>query len=230
MTLYLTLLLAFVGTRILLAASPIREGLVARLGERGFQGLYSVVALALLFGAIHVRGAVEPEPLWVAPVGIWHLAPLLMLVAAILLVGSLTPANKALPGVPQTGAPPSGVLRITRHPMMWAFAIWACVHALVSGELRVVLLACAIGFLALAGAAHQDVKKRRLLGDGWAIYEAQTSYWPLGAQLSGRQPWRALWPGLVPVLGGILLFLLMTFLHPMLLNAPVVPPWGFLGR
>lgn len=228
MTLYLLLLLGFVGTHILLAASPLREGLVARLGDRGFMGAYSVLALGLLFGAIHVRGGVEPRFLWVAPLGAWHLAGLLMLLAAILLVGSFTPANKAFPGVPQTDRPASGVLRITRHPMMWAFAIWAAVHATLSGELTVMLLAAAIGFLALAGAAHQDVKKRRLLGEGWARYERQTSYWPLGAQLSGKQPWSALWPGLVPVLGGLALWLTATYFHPALLGAPIVPPWSFM--
>jgi uncharacterized membrane protein len=227
MTWFLLLLTGFVVSHIAMATPMVRDGVVARLGERGFQGVYALVSLALLFGAVSAYRGLEPHILWVAPVGLWHLATLVMLVASILFVGSLTPANRALAGVPAGDRPVSGVLAITRHPMMWAFALWALVHATLSGSLPTVLLCVGVGALALLGAAHQDRKKRRLMGESWARYERETSYWPLGAQLSGKQPWGALWPGPVPVLGGVALWLLLTWLHPSLMGAPVVPPWGF---
>lgn len=225
-TLFLLLLAAFVLSHIALTAHPLRGKLVKRLGEKGFQGAYSLLSILLLGGSIYAYRALDPYPVWAAPGWAWILCSALMLGACVLFVGSLTPANKALAGVPANDRPPSGVLRLTRHPMMWAFAIWAFVHAWLSGSLPTILLALGIGVLALLGAAHQDRKKLRLLGDGWARYEGSTSYWPLGAQLSGRQPWAALWPGLVPVAGGGLLWALLTFVHPMLMRAPVVPPWG----
>ncbi len=40
---------AFVGTHLLMS-HPLRAGLVARLGERGFAGVYSLVAFATLVG------------------------------------------------------------------------------------------------------------------------------------------------------------------------------------
>ena len=43
-------------------------------------------------------------------------------------------------------------------------------------------------------AAAQDAKKRRN-DPFWPAYEGVTSYWPFGAQLSGRLPWRSAWPG-----------------------------------
>jgi len=227
MTLFVLLIVGFVVTHIGMATPPIRDGLVAKIGEKGFQGLYAVISLALLIGAIQVYKGLEPQILWVAPTGAWHAATLVMLLASILFAGSITPANKALAGVPATDRPASGVMRITRHPMMWAFGLWAVVHATLSGSLPTVILAASIGSLALLGAAHQDLKKTRLMGETWARYQRETSYWPLGAQLSGRQPWSALWPGLVPVVGGIVLWLLLTFVHPVLMKAPVVPPWGF---
>lgn len=227
MTLFVVLLAAFVLTHIGMATPPVRDGLVARVGEKGFQAIYGIVSLALLVGAVTVYRGLEPRILWVAPTGVWHVATLVMLIAAILFVGSVTPANKALAGVPASDRPASGVLRITRHPMMWAFGLWAIVHATLSGSLPTVILAAGIGALALLGAAHQDSKKRRLMGPVWERYERETSYWPLGAQLSGRQPWSALWPGVVPVVGGVLLWALLTFVHPVLMKAPVVPPWGF---
>jgi uncharacterized membrane protein len=226
MTLFVALLAAFVVSHILLANPPVRDALVGRLGENGFRIGYAVVSLALLIGAIQAYRAVPPGPLlWVAPAGAWHLATFVMLIASILFVGSLTPANRALAGVPRSERPASGVLAITRHPMMWAFGLWAGVHILLSGMLDTVLLAGGIGVLALVGAAAQDRKKRQQLGDNWARWEAQTSYWPLGAQVSGRQPWRSLWVGVVPLAGGIILWLLLTWLHPSLMRAPAVPPW-----
>lgn len=225
--LFLLLLLAFVLSHIGMTTPPVRDKLVARLGERGFQGVYSLVSLLLLGGAIHVYGRLGVYPVWAAPGWAWILCSALMLGASILFVGSLTPANRALAGVPATNRPASGVLRLTRHPMMWAFAIWAVVHAWLSGNLPTILLALAIGALALLGAAHQDAKKARLLGESWQRYQDSTSYWPLGAQFAGKQPWSALWPGLVPVAGGVLIWALVTFVHPMLMGAPVVPSWGF---
>lgn len=235
MALFIILLAAFVLTHIGMATAGVRDGLVARLGEKGFQAVYALVSLALLGGAMLVYRDLEPLILWVAPTGAWHLATLVMLLASILFVGSVTPANlalvgvapNALAGVPASDRLASGVLRITRHPMMWAFGLWAIVHALLSGSLPTVTLAAGIGTLALLGAAHQDGKKRRLMGATWERYERETSYWPLGAQLSGKQPWGSLWPGLVPVIGGALLWAVLTFVHPVLMKAPVVPPWGF---
>jgi uncharacterized membrane protein len=226
-TAFVLLLAAFVVSHIALATPPLRDGLVARLGENGFRIGYSLLSLALLVLAVRAYTPLAPQSLWVAPTGLWHLATLVMLVASILFAGSLTPANKALAGVPVDDRPPSGVLAITRHPMMWAFGLWAAVHAMLSGSLPTVILAVGIGALALVGAAFQDGKKRQQLGSKWAGYEARTSYWPFGAQLAGRQPWRTAWPGLLPVLAGTGLWLLLTWLHPALMKAPVVPPWGF---
>jgi uncharacterized membrane protein len=226
MTMFVWLLAAFVASHILLAARPVRAKLVAALGEKGFQGLYSLISLALFGGAIWIYRGLAPEIIWVAPQWAWLPSSVLMLAASILFAGSLTPANKALAGVPQSAAPPSGVMRITRHPMMWSFAIWAFVHATLSGSLPTVILAIGIGVLALAGAAHQDGRKRRQMGETWVRYEAQTSFFPLGAQVAGWQPWSAIWPGPVPVILGVALWAVLTFLHPMLMGAPVVPPWG----
>ena len=77
--------------------------LVARLGERGFVGLYSLVAVATLGWMIVAWPATStPTPLWVAPLWWWPVASALMLVASILLVGSLV----GNPAFPSPGARP----------------------------------------------------------------------------------------------------------------------------
>ena len=120
---------AFVGSHFLLS-HPLRGPFVARLGERRFQLLYSVVAL-VTFGVMiwvyHRLG--DQTPLWSVGEGGWIIAEILMWLASIFLAGSFV-GNPALPGARRVKAP-SGMLAITRHPMMWSFAIWAVVHLAV---------------------------------------------------------------------------------------------------
>lgn len=130
-------LIAFVGSHELLS-HVLRKPLVAKLGEGGFAALYSVVAALTLFWAVGAWQRAEPSQLWVAPMWVWSLASIVMLIASILFVGSVTAPNPALPGRgAAANAAPRGVLRITRHPMMWAFGLWAAVHATQIGRAHV---------------------------------------------------------------------------------------------
>lgn len=178
---------AFVGTHFALS-HPLRAPLVGVLGEKGFAGVYSLVALATFgwmvwaFSAMPRRGT----PLWNGSgEAIWTLASLLSIIALALFLGSLR-GNPALPrpraGQDLAAKEPAGVFRVTRHPMMWGFAIWAVSHILVAPTKRTLVLAGAIAFLALVGAHLQDRKKEALMGEGWKTWEARTSYRPqLGA-------------------------------------------------
>src|SRR3546814_16394122 len=80
---------------------------------------------------------------------------------------------------------PAGMIRITRHPMMWAFAIWAGTHIWVSGRPETLILAGGIGVLALVGARFQDRKKARLPGEKGQSAVAGTHHWPCCAQPAG---------------------------------------------
>ena len=210
MTMLMLALAAFVGSHLLLSHA-LRPAVVRAVGDRGFAGVYSLVAFATLGWAVWAfRVAPSGLYLWTAPGWAWWLAAVAMLFASILLVGSMTAPNPALMGAGGTrGRTPQGVQRITRHPMMWAFAIWAAVHALVSGDTRTVLLCAAIGGLALIGAGFQDRKKRAQMGAEWDAHEAATSFVPFGRPSAG-----ALNPGAVALIGGIAVFALATWAHP----------------
>ena len=215
---------AFVAGHELLS-HPLRAPLVARLGRGGFAAVYSLIAAATLYWTVSAWKRAPVHQLWIAPEWLWGIGSVLMLAASILLVGSVTSPNPALMGGDAAVASaPRGVLRITRHPMMWAFALWALVHAALAGSAATLLLAGGIGFLALFGAHMQDGKKRDQLGAGWAAHEAATSYLPFGTQLSGRASWRTVNPGAVALLGGVALWLVASWAHPHL-GAPVVGVW-----
>jgi hypothetical protein len=64
----------------------------------------------------------------------------------------------------------------------------------------------AILLLALAGAAGQDAKKRKWMGEDWHDWTAETGFIPFT-----RGPAN---PGMVALLGGTLLFFAATWAHP----------------
>jgi uncharacterized membrane protein len=210
---------AFVGTHLAMS-HPLRAPLVARLGEKGFQGVYSLVSFATFGWMAWALGAVGPEPfLWTAPEAAWIAASAIMLVASVLLAGSFL-GNPALPGMPRDKVRLLGVFAITRHPMMWSFALWALAHALVWPQPSVLILCAGIAFLALVGAAGQDAKKSKLDPEFWPGWRAQTAFVPF----TGPAPARAWWSGWGVLAGGVALWLLATWLHP-IAGAPAVGVW-----
>lgn len=210
---------AFVGSHFLMS-HPLRAGMVARLGTAAFQGVYSLVSIVTFGWMVWALRRVGPEAfLWTAPGWLWWLASALMLISSILLAGSFV-RNPALPGAPAATGEPRGVLAITRHPMMWAFAIWALVHAAVWPQPSVLILCAGIALLALGGAAGQDAKKARLQPDFWPGWQARTAFVPF----TGPAPPRAWWPGWDVLLSGFALWLLATWLHPPF-GAPAVGLW-----
>ena len=176
----------FVGTHFLMS-HPLRAPLVKALGEAPFTGLYTLVALATLGWMIwaYPEARAESYPLWEA--GRWGfvIATILMWLGSVLFMGSL----RRNPAFPRPGRPiakidePQGVYSITRHPMMWGFALWAATHAIVNPTQAGLILCAAIALLALVGAALQDAKKARLLGPVWREWTAKTSFIPYGRGL-----------------------------------------------
>ena len=221
----------FVGTHFLLS-HPLRAPLVRAMGgaaqgsggpqdrrkggggERGFLLLYSLVAAVTLGWLVFAYRAAPMEPLlWPVGDGLWAVATIVMLMASVLLVGSLI-GNPALPTGGAPGQPPSearGVYAVTRHPMMWAFALWAAAHAAVYPTRANFVLVAAIAVLALVGAAMQDRKKEALQPGMWPAWERKTSYLPFAAIAAGRAKFGSFRPH--DWAGGTILWLAATWAH-----------------
>lgn len=214
----------FVGTHFALS-HPLRQSLIKVTGNMGFQAIYSLVALASFAWMVVAfrRVPLETPPLWdgTKPVT-WALASALMLVASVLLVGSFA-GNPAMPD-PRAHElakqKPNGVFQVSRHPMMWSFALWSAAHVLVSPVPHVIVLCAAIAFLALAGAALQDGKKRDQLGSAWITWEDHTTYWLRLGRLHrvGAMAWSA----------GLALWLAACWAHVWWAGIPA-GPWRWRG-
>ena len=202
--------IAFVGTHFAMS-HPLRASMVRLLGDGGFMIAYSLVSAATMAWMYFAFVATPAgAPLWGGyGDGVWIAASIITLLALVLFAGSLI-GNPALPAPGAEKAAlqaPSGVFKVTRHPMMWGFGLWAFAHLIAAPTSRTVVVALAIGVLALIGARLQDRKKELLMGDAWRQWEANTSYWPrLGRIFS---------VGIVPWIGGIAIWLGATWWHTM---------------
>lgn len=198
-------------------AGPMRHGLVSRLGEKGYLAVYSLVAFAMLGAMGHFYGAARAAgaaPLWGVNEWTWVPASMAMWIACILFLGSLR-GNPALPnpgGIPAYPDRARGVYAITRHPMMWAFAIWGFVHAVVNPTLPSFMLAAGIVIVALAGAAAQDERKALTVGEPFREWKARTAFVPFTRGFD--------FPDRFSFYGGTLLFLGATLAHKWLANMP----------
>nr|WP_276591799.1 NnrU family protein [Sphingomicrobium nitratireducens] len=187
-----------------------RHSLVRMLGEKGHLLVYSLVAFATLGAAGHFYGEVQGDavPLWTPGIGIWLPASILMWIGSILFVGSLR-RNPAFPqpgvAAPRMPDKAKGVYAITRHPMMWAFAIWAGVHVAVNPTLPSFMMSAAIGIVALAGAAAQDERKALTIGPEFRDWMARTAFVPFAKGVD--------YPDRFATYGGTILFLGVTFAH-----------------
>ena len=216
---------AFVGTHLALS-HPLRTRLVQNLGEAGFTGLYSIVALLTLGWLVLSYASIDVSvPFWIAPRPWWIAASGVMLLACVLLVGAFV-KNPAFPHPQpkkQAARPATGVFAITRHPMNWAVILWALVHLSLWWSPRNMIVAAGMLVLALAGSIGQDRKKRAVIGRAWQEWEARTSFVPFAALFAGRVPWRNAAPGGIALGGGAALWLLAIWLHQ-----PGVSPLAFI--
>ncbi len=216
----------FVGSHMALSDRRVRGPLVSRVGERPFQGLYSLLALVLL---MWIAGAYNDAPVvdvWIPGSGFRHLSLAIMPFACILLVAGVTTPNPTAAGadtrrLAESG--PVGILKVTRHPVMWSFALWGVAHLLANGEAADMLLFGGMTLLALAGALAIDGKKRAAFGAAWKAYETATSFLPFAAILRGRARVSLGEIGWWRLLAGLALYAVLLFAHEWIFAVSPLP-------
>ncbi len=203
----------FVGSHALTARPGLKAPLVALLGRAGFGLAYSVLSLALLTWVIVAAGRAPFVPLWApAPWQAW-LALALMLAACQLVAHAVVGVNpfsfgsRAAPFDPER----PGIAGVTRHPVLWALALWALAHLLANGDLAHLLLFAPMALFALAGMPAIDRRKQRQMAD-WPRLARNTSLVPFAALARQRRPLAA--PAMGPTLAGLAAWVALILLHP----------------
>ena len=212
--------LAFLATHFV-PSTPLRGALVHRLGERAYLGIYVIVSFATIGWMMWAVSRAPYVPLWTGEeFKAW--AALLMPIAFVLLACGVTTRNPT--AVRQEDAlrstdDPGGILRITRHPVMWAIAIWGLVHLAVRGDAASVIFFGTFTLLAVLGTVLIDARKRRTLGVEWTRFADVTSNVPFAAILRGRNRLRIAEIGGWRLGLGIALYAVLLLAHPWLFGA-----------
>src|ERR1700756_4144893 len=218
---------AFCGSHILLSSTRLRGSLRDQLGERGFLAGYSLTSLVIFAWVVAAYSAAPTIVLW--PRQRWSaLVPVsVMPFAAILLVAGYSTRNPTAVGMERSARaddPAPGLLRVTRHPVLWAIGLWASSHVIANGDLSSLVFFGLLAALALGGTVLIDRKKQLALGSNWSRLAEVTSNVPFAALVAGRTGlrWRDI--GLLRIAAGLLLYAVLYLAHPIITGLPVMVP------
>ncbi|WP_201861255.1 NnrU family protein [Microvirga soli] len=193
-------LAVFVAAHVIPASPGLRARLIDAMGRSTYLIAYSILSLVLLGWLIVAAQRADTVWLWDPAPWQWHVPFIAMPVAAFLFVAGLMAANPLSISL-RSGAEPGPVTAVTRHPVLWAFLIWAVAHIPPNGTVVALLLFSAMVLFSLLGFVLLDVKARKRLGpERWRELAAGTSILPFAAVLSGRARWHALRSLILPAL------------------------------
>jgi len=216
---------AFVAAHFLISSTGLRPRLVGRIGERAYAGLFSAQALALIvWMAFAFQSAPRDHFLWDIP-GSAPLALVLMPLVLVLAIGGFSAPNPSAVMMDAPGAAfqPKGILTVTRHPVMWAFGLWALLHLFTNGDLAGLIFFGAFAALALLGTRAIDAKKRRTWpAESWQAFSATTSNLPFLAVAQSRTTFD--WKGIgwkPPVIAVALYLAILFWFHPQVIGVPL---------
>jgi uncharacterized membrane protein len=222
--------LVFLGIHII-PATRLRRDAIALLGEGPYLGLFSLLSLISIWWWVSTfRSAPFDAPLWHYPQWWPWLKAILMLVAFILLVCGLSSPNPTLPRGGKLLERPDvghGILAVTRHPLMWSFAIWAIAHFISQPDWRGFWFFGLFAITALGGAVLQERRKAETYGASWERFTANTSFIPFTAILQGRARLNLAEIGWWRIGVGVVLWALVLYLHGPLLGVAPLP--GLVG-
>ncbi len=223
MSLLVIAALVWLGIHVGIAGTRLRDGLVGGIGEGVFRVLFSLISIGAIVLLVWAWRAAPTTPLWYAPGWLRFVLAAVMLVAFVLFVAAVGRRSPTMVGMPGAAAqPPRGIQRVTRHPMLWSFALWAGVHVIGNGDTAAIVFFGTFLVTALAGMPSIDAKLTRRDPALWQALSAATSTVPFAAIAQGRNRFVVREIGWPVVLIAVVAWALMLHFHPLLFGvAPV---------
>ena len=196
----------------------LRRWAIQRLGHsRRFTLGYSVLSLFLLAWIIVTVREAPVLVVWTQMPWMRWVPPLIMLPVCLLAVMGLLAPNPFSIGPGPDGYDPDhpGILRLTRHPVLWALSLWAAAHTIANGTVAALILFVPMLLLSLIGPVLLDRRRQRQWGA--AEWRHQTAL----TQRIHPALWREI--GWRPWLGGLLLYGGLIALHPWIIGRWPLP-------
>ncbi|ASY60783.1 NnrU family protein [Sinorhizobium sp. CCBAU 05631] len=184
---FLLALLAFLVLHSIPAIPAVRERLISLLGRAAYFSLYSLVSILVLGWVFYAALNADYIPLWEPAAWQAWVTLLAAPVGVFLVLAGLFSVNPLSVSIRQ-GQRPGAIVSVTRHPVLWGFAMWALGHLVANGDLRSLILFGGFALFALGAIPMMEMRARRRLGDQWQRQSAKTSILPFAALFTGRTP------------------------------------------
>jgi uncharacterized membrane protein len=204
---------AFLLSHILPVRPRLRRRIVASVGETTFLIGYSALSVAILAWVIVAAGRAPFVPLWGwAWWQAWVTNAAMILACMLLALGVGVSNPFSIGGVGNHRYDPArpGVVALTRHPVLWALAVWAGGHLVPNGDLAHLLLFGSFAALSLLGMRALDARRRAAWGA------------PRWAALQPRAPFR---PDATRLLVGTAIWTVLIVSHTAVIGVPPWPSW-----
>jgi len=224
MSIFLLFLAAafWVGWHVGVAGTALRGRIVGLIGEIGFMIGFSIGSVASIMLLVMAWQAAPVWFLWSAPRELRWVLALVMLPAFILFIASVTQPNPTSAGQKLAAGGPRGITRVTRHPMLWSFALWAGVHVVANGDVASLIFFGAFLATCLLGMPSIDAKLAKRDPEMWARLAPTTSILPFGAVFSGRGRVDFAEIGPRPLVLGTVLWVGLLVAHPIAFGVPAI--------
>lgn len=216
----------FICIHMFISGTSLRDKLVARMGEKTYMALFSVLSVGGLVWVISAYGNAPYVELW-GQVYTWRwLASLLILLAFLfVIIGMLTKSPTAVGGesLLEKEEAAHGILRITRHPFLIGTIIWSATHLIYNGDLGSAVFFGGFMVLSIFGMKSIDNKHERNYGANWLRFEKKTSILPFMAIWQNRNTLQFKEIGVWRIVVAIIAYAVVFKLHAVLFGvAPVV--------
>jgi uncharacterized membrane protein len=223
MTLLLLAALLWVFVHVGISGTRLRVAVVEKLGEKRFMLAFAIASVVAIVLLVLAWQNAETTFLWAAPGWLRWILAVLMLPAFVLFMASHK-RNPTAVGNQGLGEEPRGIQRVTRHPMLWSFAIWGLVHVLGNGDTASLVFFGAFLVTALAGMPSIDAKLAGRSPEAWRGFAAKTSILPFGAIMAGRNRLVLSEIGWMPPVIGLVLWAALMHFHRAIFGVPVLIP------
>ena len=183
---------AFLALHLGISGTPLGELLQNSLSESPYLSVYSLLSLGSL--GVVIYGYVQAPHvgfIWVPSVLAYKVAKVFMLLALVTIVmGALVKTPTAVMNERVLDYEVSGLLNITRHPILWSVLLFARAHLLANRDYASILFFGTFVLLSFFGMLSMDQGRRQKSDPKWRIFMDKTSMVSFAALLRGRLRFR----------------------------------------
>ncbi|MEI7494585.1 MAG: NnrU family protein [Alphaproteobacteria bacterium] len=179
----------FLGSHLM---SSCRSFFINLVGEKIYLVFYSIVSIGTLWWLFFT--AIEASSdyiLWQKSTWAYWVPNVTMPFVFILFVLGINtpnPLSILCKRCPFDQNNPSGIIAITRHPILWAMFIWSLSHIFPNGSLSLVITFSVFALFSLMGMKLVDLRLQKSLGkDAWIELSKNTSIFPFAALIHSHR-------------------------------------------